>query len=237
MPYRRLPNTDQARLRALKAAFAKGSTSNPFDLAFSQKIFLQIKAFLPLYEQAVEQYNFSKDRQAKYGKLLNDQFKIARLYVSHFLQVLNFSIIRGEIKPEARKLFGIALDDKSVPEMGTEQQLIFWGERVIKGERQRMLLGGNRIYNPSIAMVRIKYEKFMDYYNNHKNLQVTTQKMHDKVAALREKADNLIVYLWNEIESYYDDMPAEIKRKKCSEYGIVYMFRKKEKEHSEEQSS
>ena len=233
MPYRRLPNTDQARLRALKAAFNKGSMSNPFDLAFSQKIFLQIKAFLPLYEQAVSQYNFSKDRQAKYGKLLNDQFKVARLYVSHFLQVLNFSIIRGEIKQDARKLFGIALDDKSVPEMGTEQQLIYWGEKVIKGEQQRMLTGGNRIYNPSIAMVKIKYEKFLDYYNNHKNLQITTQKMHEKVASLREKADNLIVYLWNEIEAYYDDLPGDIKRKKCSEYGIVYMLRKKEKEHSE----
>jgi hypothetical protein len=232
MPYRRLPNTDQARLRALRTANSKGSKTSPFDLAFSQRVFLQIKAFLPLYEQAIEQYNFSKERQAKYGKLVNDQFKITRLYVSHFLQVLNFSIIRGEIKPEVRLLFSLKEDDKSVPEMGTEQQLIYWSDKIIKGEEKRMALGGNRIYNPSIAIVKIKFEKFLDYYNNHKNLQVTTQKMHDKVTELREKADNLIVYLWNEVEASFENLPGDTRREECTNYGIVYMLRKQEKELS-----
>jgi hypothetical protein len=230
MPYRRLPNTDQARLRALQAALRKGDSISPWDLAYSQKLYLQLKSFLPLYEQAVDQYNFSKERQAKYGKLLNDQFKEARLYVSHFLQVLNFCIIRGVIKPEVRLTLGLEIDDKSVPEMGTEQQLIYWGKKIINGEQQRMMMGGNRIYNPSIAVVKIKFEKFLDYYNNHKNLQVTTQKMHDKVAGLREKADNLILYIWNEVEKKFDDLPGNIKRNKCSDYGIVYVFRKHEKE-------
>ena len=230
MPYRRLPNTDQARLRALQAAFRKGDSTNPWELAYSQKLYLQLKSFLPLYEQAIDQYNFSKNRQAKYGRLLNEQFKETRLYVSHFLQVLNFCIIRGEIKAEVRLALGLEIDDKSVPEMGTEQQLIYWGEKIIKGEHQRMMLGGNRIYNPSIAIVSIKYEKFIDYFNNHKNLQVTTQKMHDKVAQLRDKADSLILHIWNEIENKYDELPGDMRRDKCSDYGIVYVFRKHEKE-------
>jgi len=232
MPYRRLPNTDQARLRALRTANKKGSGTNPFELAFSQKLFLQIKAFLPLYEQAIEQYNFSKNRQAKYGKLANEQFKIARLYISHFLQVLNFAIIRGEIKPEVRTLYSLSKDDKSVPELGTEQQLIHWGKKVIAGEEKRIVMGGNRIYNPSIAMVKIKYEKFTDYYNNHKNLQITTQRMHEKVADLREKADNLILYMWNEVEDKFNDLPGDLKRERCTDYGVVYMLRKQEKELS-----
>jgi len=230
MPYRRLPNTDKARLRALKAALHKGNLMSPWELAFSQNVYLKLKAFLPIYEQAIDQYNFSKNRQAKYGKLLNDQFKVARLYVSHFLQVLNFCIIRGEIKPEVRVKLGLDMDEKAVPEMGTEQQLIYWGEKIIKGEEQRMMMGGNRIYNPSIAIVKIKYEKFLDYYNNHKNLQVTTQKMHEKVTDLREKADNLILYIWNEVETKFEELPGETRRDKCSEYGIVYVFRKHEKE-------
>jgi len=230
MPYRRLPNTDQARLRALKAAYKKGTLLNPWDLAYSQKLYLQLKAFLPLFEQAIDQYNFSKDRQAKYGKLLNDQFKEARLYVSHFLQVLNFCIIRGEIKPDVRVTLGLEIDEKSVPEMGTEQQLIYWGKKIINGEHQRMLAGGNRIYNPSIAIVKIKYEKFIEYYNTHKNLQVTTKKMHEKVISLRDKADALILYIWNEIEAKFEDQPGDVRRKKCADYGIIYMFRRQEKE-------
>lgn len=37
MPYRRLPNTDQARIRALKAVVVKGDICNVYDLAVSLK--------------------------------------------------------------------------------------------------------------------------------------------------------------------------------------------------------
>jgi hypothetical protein len=230
MPYRRLPNTDQARLRALKAALTKGIHLNPFDLAYSQKLFLELQSFLPQYEQAISQYNFSKERQAKYGKLLGDQFKTTRLYVSHFIQVLNFCIIRGEIKPEARKLYGFEIDEKSVPELGTEQQLLQIGKQVIDGEEKRGMMGGSRIYNPSIAMVKIKYEKFVEYFNNHKNLLVTTQKMHEKVTDLRGVADRIVLAIWNEIEAYFDKLEGEEKRTQCANYGIIYLLRKHEKE-------
>lgn len=230
MPYRRLPNTDQARLRALKAALQRGIQLGPFDLAYSQKLFLELQSFLPQYEQAISQYNFSKDRQAKYGKLLGDQFKLTRLYVSHFIQVLNFCIVRGEIKPEVRELYGFDINDKAVPELGTEQQLMQVGKQVVEGEERRGMMGGTRIYNPSIAMVKIKYEKFVEYFNNHKNLLVTTQKMHEKVTDLRNAADRIVLSIWNEIEAYFDNLEPDEKRNKCSGYGVIYLLRKHEKE-------
>ncbi len=229
MPYRRLPNTDQARLRALKAALDKGRLNYPYNLAYSQQLYHDIQGILPQFEQAVSQYSFSKERQAKYGKLLSDQFKEARLYVSHFIQVLNFCIIRKEIKPEVRESFGLDVDDKAVPDLGTEQQLIYWGEKVIKGEELRTQMGGSRIYNPSIAMVKVKFEKFLEYYHNHKNLQNTTQKMHQKVTDMRDRIDNLIVNIWNGIEENYSELKGDDKRNACSDYGVVYMYRKDEK--------
>ncbi len=229
MPYRRLPNTDQARLRALKAALEKGKINYPYDLAYPQKFYHDIQSILPQFEQAVSQYNFSKDRQAKYGKLLSDQFRDARLYVSHFIQVLNFCIIRKEFKPEVRENFGLEIEDKAVPELGTEQQLIYWGDKVIKGEEKRMMMGGTRIYNPSIAMVKVKFEKFLEYYHNHKNLQKTTQKMHEKVINMRGMVDQLILKIWNGIEESYNELSADEKRNACSDYGVVYMYRKDEK--------
>ena len=41
MPYRRLPNTDQARVRALKAAVEKGEMYNVRDLAITLKTLLR----------------------------------------------------------------------------------------------------------------------------------------------------------------------------------------------------
>lgn len=45
MPYRRLPNTDQARVRALKAAVEKGEMYNVRDLAITLKTLLKRVTF------------------------------------------------------------------------------------------------------------------------------------------------------------------------------------------------
>lgn len=228
MPYRRLPNTDQARLRALKAAMHMGTLHGPANLAFSQKSLLQLKSFYPHFEQALAQYQQNRDRQAKIGKLLMDQFRSARLYVSHFLQVVNLCIARGELKPDIRQFYGIDEEERSVPEIGTEQLLLHWGKSVIAGEEQRIAQGATRIYNPSLAMVRVKYEKFLELYNTHKDLLNTSQKLLDKVVDFRAQADALITSLWNEIEEGHDDLAPDLKRDKCSEYGVVYVYRPSE---------
>ena len=45
MPYRRLPNTDQARVRALKAAVEKGEMYNVRDLAITLKTLFEARKF------------------------------------------------------------------------------------------------------------------------------------------------------------------------------------------------
>jgi hypothetical protein len=230
MPYRRLPNTDQARLRALKTAQNKGAELPPMELAFSQKRLFDIKAFVPQYEQAIQQYQFSRDRQAKFGKSLSEHFKMSRMYLSHFLQVVNMAITRGELKPNVRTSYGLDQDNKAIPEISTEQQLIDWGKKVIEGDEKRMGQGGSRVFNPTIAMVRMRFEKFHENYDFHKDLLRTSQKMQDKVAIERETADQLIVNIWNEVEATFNNLDAEEKRSKASEYGVVYIYRPSEKE-------
>lgn len=50
MPYRRLPNTDQARIRALKAVVVKGDICNVYDLAVSLKALTDARNFLTKFE-------------------------------------------------------------------------------------------------------------------------------------------------------------------------------------------
>jgi hypothetical protein len=233
MPYRRLPNTDQARIRALKTAQSKGSQLAPMELAFSQKLLFDIKAFMPQYEQVLQQYQFSRDRQAKFGKSLSEYFRMARMYLSHFLQVVNMSISRGELKPIVRTFYGLSECSRAIPEINTEQQLLDWGKKIIEGEEKRMGQGGSRVFNPTIAMVKMRFEKFCETYDFHKDLLKTSQKMHNKVVNERENADRLIVNIWNEVETKFNDLEPEEKRKRASEYGVVYIFRPSEKEKQE----
>ena len=69
MPYRRLPNTDAARIRAMKIALEKGRDVPPSQMAFSPKKIVRLQRFLPRFENMIQlqrqsyasQNNKSKD--------------------------------------------------------------------------------------------------------------------------------------------------------------------------------
>ncbi|MFW5916288.1 MAG: hypothetical protein ACOCTM_02315, partial [Bacteroidota bacterium] len=89
MPYRRLPNTDKSRLRALKAAHEKGRELPPFKLAFSQETLQRLSSFLPKYEKGLTEYQNAYKMQRDNSKEYNNKLKKAKMYISHFIQVVN----------------------------------------------------------------------------------------------------------------------------------------------------
>lgn len=231
MPYRRLPNTDVARLRALKTALEMVNTVSPKDLLYSQKLLLSIKAFVPVFEQSMEQYTTARRMQIDMGKAVAETSRNARLYLSHFIQVFNMCIARGEIKPEMRDMLG--LDDATLPDISSDAQLLEIGERVIAGEERRGAMGvGNRIYNPSIAVVKVKFSQFKENYNKYRDIIQTKEKHKEKFVSMREKADILIVMLWNEIESSMQPIDTDEKRNICQQYGVVYVYRPMERQRA-----
>ena len=126
MPYRRLPNTDQARVRALKAAVEKGEMYNVRDLAITLKTLFEARNFLHRFEAAQIYYTQCYDNQSRASRKHQMNVKTARLYISHFIQVLNFCIARGELKPSARTFYGLDENSSKVPSLLTEQDLLQW---------------------------------------------------------------------------------------------------------------
>ena len=230
MPYRRLPNTDSARIRAMKTALLMCERAKQYELPFEFSLFQKLESFLPHYEMAIKNQKDSFVDQSKHSKSYIESQKKTRLYVSHFIQVLNFSIIRGEMKEEVREFYGIEKDDKTVPSLIQDTEIITWGDKLIKGEQTRTQNGGNPIYSPSIAIVRVNLDKFKTAYNQQKILQNNSHRFTIKVSEMREQADNLILRLWNNIESSFSSIEnIDQKRKSCSNYGLVYVYRKTEK--------
>lgn len=228
MPYRRLPNTDQARLRAMETCLDKGKTKSMYQLAFSQQSLERLQTFYMKFLSATKQLQVSRENQFKRSKEYADVVRKAKLYVSHFLQVLNFGILRDEIKPEVREYYGMDVDSKTIPAMNLDSQVLEWGERVIVGEQKRIQKGGNPIYNPSIALVKVHFEEFKDAYHYQKMLQNITNRASILVSELREEADELIQQIWNEIEDKFDGYPDDVKRESAAEYGIIYVYRSSE---------
>jgi hypothetical protein len=179
--------------------------------------------------QALDTHNKTYLQRVNANKEYQKAFKKARLYLSHFVQVFNFCVIRKEIPKSSRKYFGIQPNDSTVPLMSSEIELVEWGNKIVEGEKQRLSEGGNAIYNPKIAVVKVEFENFMRLYKS----QVTNKNSHDlsikNLIRVRKEADNLIVDIWNQVEEYYSKYPANEMRKNAERYGIKYVLRKKEK--------
>lgn len=231
MPYRRLPNTDQARLRALQKSVRETRKHRFEEPIISYKTLHEAETFLPLFEKQLILYNQSLENQinnnTKYQHIINN----ARTYISHFIQVFNLSVIRGEIKKEYKTYYELDEDIHHVPDLSTEANILFWGEKIIYGENYRLNNGGGTpIYNPSIAKVQVHFEIFKTHKAEQKIYQSTTTHNREKLSKMREKADDIILSIWNQVEKHFQkDESAEARIAQCKAYGVIYYYRRSEK--------
>lgn len=228
MPYRRLPNTDTARIKAMKVALEKGKELPPNKLAFSSKTIIRLQKFLPQFDHNFHLYHQALSSQNKKSRDYNEVIKKARIYLTHFIRVMNMSIIRGELPAETRAYFGLATDESTVPSLNTENELMSWGRRIIEGEEFRIKKGGSPITNPTIAVVKVRFEKFIEAWTYHNTLTKRTTDFTEKNNLLRKEADEIILQIWNEVENYHLELPEEIRKSESEEYGLVYFYRKGE---------
>ncbi len=229
MPYRRLPNTDVARLKALKAAIDKAAQLELSMLAFDSRYIHPLRNF----HQELESYKYQQTQSWRKLVDQNKQFQLiiekTRLYLTHFIQVLNMSIAREELTPETRKYYGLDPSDQKIPKMISNEDLFNSGKQIIEGETKRIRTGGTPLMNPTIGKVKVWYDKFKDLYHSQQIANKTYQRVNQQLIDARRKSDALIPIIWNEIEEHYSDHPDDEKRNLCEEYGIVYVFRKNEK--------
>ncbi|WP_302592586.1 hypothetical protein, partial [uncultured Bacteroides sp.] len=182
-------------------------------------------------------YTQCYSNQSRASRKHQANVKNARLYVSHFIQVLNLAVLRDEIKVTHKRLYGLP-DANSVPDLLSEASLAEWGKKIIEGEQQRISQGGIPIYNPTIARVKVHYDIFLDSYERQKNYQVLTGRSLDELASMRARADELILDIWNQVEAKFQDItPNELRLDKCRDYGLVYYYRSGEKIKEENEIS
>lgn len=229
MPYRRLPNTDLARLRALRIAYEKGKEMHPFKLAFTQATFQKVVSHLHVFEKAVQESRQAFYKQVEKSKDYAKLLKKAKLYMSHFIQVINMAIARGDLASSDRDFFGFGRDQSTVPSFGTEAEVIRWGEKIIAGEILRIKKGLTPVTNPTMAVVKVRYENFIEAHTFQKILQKNLQRSQERLVEERKIVDAIISSVWNEVEDTFKDLPDEDRRSHARMYGVVYFYRKNER--------
>ena len=228
MPYRRLPNTDTARIRAMMIALEKGKQLPPHKMAFSSRTLIRLQKFLPQFEHGIDLQRQSVSSQNIKSRNYNEVERKARIYLTHFIRVMNMAIFRGDLPIETRAFYGLTTNEATIPSINTDNELLSWGRRIIEGEEFRIKKGGSPITNPTIAVVKVRYEQFLDAMTYYQTLNKKTLDYAQKNKELRKEADEVILSVWNEVEARFSELPEQDKRKECEEYGIVYFFRKGE---------
>ncbi len=228
MPYRRLPKTDKARLKALEALTDNNDVYTVEGRFIDRQLLAQAQKLYAQLSDAVGQYTMSMRTQVRYSKRIIKLQHNAAMYVSHFLQVLFLAVDRGEIPKADLGMYGIDSGNMTVPYLKTPDAVAEWAPKVIEGEKRRLKKGGKPILSPSIGQVATHWDVFRGLYDAQKQYQDTTAKALIEINNLRPKADDVILQLWNVVEKHFENEPPEKRFDLCRKYGIVYYYRRHE---------
>lgn len=237
MPYRRLPNTDRSRLKALKTLLDNNDIYMARDRFLEWKDINQARTAYDTLLTAVGQYEVDKKAQWRSGARIEQLQQRAYMYLSHFVQVLLMGIARGEIKRHMLGLYGMEKDAVMMPFDNSISAILEWAPRIISGEKQRIKNGGRPIYNPTIGMVETHFDIFSEAYQKQLALRKRTADMEKRLKELRPDINALILRIWDQVEAHFSregDLVAD-RVEECQKFGIRYYMRRKEKRMKNEE--
>lgn len=228
MPYRRLPKTDAARLKALKTLLDNNDIYTVRNRFVDWKLLNKAQQLYDRLLTACDQYRISKQVQARQSRRVNKLQRNATLYLSHFLQVLFMCVERGEIKNKQLQLYGLEPNAASLPDIKNAEALKEWGKKVVEGEKVRIKKGGCPIYNPTISMVFTHHDIFKEAHEQQQTLTAKTKKTQEEIVLLRPEVDEVLLDIWNQIEKHFENEPPEVRFPACRKLGVVYYYRRHE---------
>lgn len=233
MPYRRLPKTDLSRIKALQKAVSMEGYKENGQLVLSYQTIRDAQQLLSKFRSSQRQYQQYYDQFLATSKDYKEESRVARMYVTHFIQVLNMTIQRGELRPDIKTGYGLDPESNTLPPLTSEADLAAWGKKIIEGEEQRIQHGGVPIYNPNIAKVKVHYSIFADHYYSTSTFKTNAEKHRTELVQLRPIVDDLLLDLWNQVEAFYAERPLSVRIERGEQFGLIYYLRDTEKKQIE----
>lgn len=228
MPFRQIPRSVLGFQKAMDDGSNKSSTSPEEAITADTLAVLAIKQ--PEYNAKVLAMNIAK--QAQMSATQEEEVAIGecRMFTSHYFQVFNLGVARGVYPATARTFYGIDANDDKVPNLSKENDVSHWAQAVVKGDTARVAAGGTAMVNPKTTEVDAKFLTYKTKHNTQSEKKDTYDTAQQEVAAMFEPVKALVVDMWDEVEFFYRHEPDEAsKRRRCREWGVVYVSDKKGK--------
>ena len=235
MPYRRIPNSMPAVIRTLKAARDTYKTTPVVtERAISAETFAKLDdapASNSLLNRLLKEASDVDLAQAAQGPLttaLAQKAATLTMFVSHFHQVLDMGIERGDFAPGARAYYGRDLHSTTIPDLSSYDTLEFAAGKVASGETARAQAEGasHRPMNlPNASEVAVVSAEFNTLRTQSRQAQTRTDTQREEAQALYAEAQALAVDICDTVEFFYrkDPNPSS-RRQKCIRWGVVYIY-------------
>ena len=220
---RRISDSNPTRRTALKAAKTKRDNSSLAADVLRASTASRLDAIALNYANA---YQAVDDAQVD-SAIANASKDLAQtslfLYASHYIMVMNLAIKRGEIPVQHRAYYELDINSDALPYMGSEQALKQVGENIVQGDTKRIAAGGVPMTNPTAEQVKTKLKDFTLALIAASERTDTLDTKKEFLDSLNTEADEVILRVWDEVESYFNNEPIESKRANAREWGVVYV--------------
>jgi hypothetical protein len=235
MPTRRLPNTTPGVLRTLRRAReAWQNTALPADRAISAEQWAQLDpaatpaSLLTRFEKEVSDVDLALAAQAPLTSqhaLLAAQLTTV---VSHFHQVLDLAIVRGQWPPALRAYYGRDVELGLLPPLSSYEEVEEAAEAIVAGETARATAEGAQ----HLPMSMPRASDVSSLLQASRSARTTagvamglTNREREEVQTLYPAAQELAVDVCDTVEFFFrrDPLPGS-RRTKCKRWGVVYLY-------------
>ncbi|MEK6615251.1 MAG: hypothetical protein AABZ32_03940 [Bacteroidota bacterium] len=220
---RKLPGTDETRNRALSGAKTKKDNTAPANIAITPATITRLDAMQPLFNGLMQSRANAQQAQSNSTDAKDLAQARAHMFVSHFIQAFNNGVDRGMFPASHRAFYQLDVNSNSVPDINTEPLLTQWGQRLIDGDAARIAAGGAPMAMPTIAEVTFEYNAFKNANIAQSAAKDALDQAQENVEDQREEADKIILKIWDEVETFFNEETITSKRRKAREWGLVYI--------------
>ncbi|MGV9004985.1 hypothetical protein [Flavobacterium sp.] len=220
---RRLPNTDATRSKALTKAKFKNDSIPVANQFLTTPTITRLDDTQPVLKVAMQRRGTALAEQVDATSEVSQSFLKSRMYISHFFQGFNMGIARGIYMAANRAYYQLDASSDSVPAMHSHQDVAYWGENIETGDAARIAAGGVAMASPTAAEVKAAVDSFNTKNTDQSILKDNYDSKQEAVSALHEEADKVIKKVWDEVETFYNEEENSSRRRKCREWGVVYV--------------
>ena len=219
---RNLAKSDDEVTTAINKAANTLGIVLPGEISITPPTKVRLLAIAPLWSNGILARNNSIAAKTGATAIMDDTQDTLSMIASHFFQVFNFGVSRGKYLATDRAFFHLAIDSSALPNMNSEANLLLWANRIVVGDAARVTAGGAAMSNPTAAEVGDALIAFQAAKNNQDVKEAAYKATLLVLNGLRPEADAVILKVWDETESFYNELPAPAMRDKGRLWGIRY---------------